>query len=264
MHRLLAQLDHPDVEVCVTEWPNQATDWARERADDPNQVVVAVGGDGTVHEVARGLIGGQAHLGIVPIGSGNDFASMLAHPLAPKEITADDLRAFFIDTPARCVDVGQVKFTFKNGHNETRFFINSMGLGLEGAIAGTVKQLRMIKGLTRYLLATAWQLIRYQPIAMQLGPTGQFEPEHRASPKLLVSIGNGRRAGGGFLLQPNGKYHRWFARCLLCRCIATVATVSDFSKCVARPAWPVCRDQHGQGFKDDRGLSLGHACAFGW
>ena len=69
-------------------------------------------------------------------------------------------------------------------------------------MAGTVQRLRSIQGLTRYLLATLWQVARYRPLAMRLQSACGGVAEEVPSYKLLVAIGNGRRAGGGFVLQP--------------------------------------------------------------
>ncbi len=186
--------EHAD--ILITENATQARLWAEQRADDPNHVVVAVGGDGTVHEVASALVGAKASLGVLPVGSGNDFASMLTHPFDRSERSPQAFITYFQKAPRACVDVGQIIIKEASGMDHQHVFVNSMGLGIEGAVAGTVQQLRSIKGVMRYLLAALWQVFRYRPIEMKL-----LEGETR--PRLLVSIGNGRRAGGGFLLQPN-------------------------------------------------------------
>ncbi|HEY7906746.1 MAG TPA: diacylglycerol kinase family protein [Wenzhouxiangella sp.] len=183
-------------EILETENATQARVWAKQRADDPNHVVVAVGGDGTVHEVASALVGAKASLGILPVGSGNDFASMLTHPFDHTEYSSQAFIAYFQGAPRACVDVGQISLKEASGATHQHVFVNSMGLGIEGAVAGTVQQLRSIKGVMRYLLAALWQVFRYRPIEMRLS-------EGETRPRLLVSIGNGRRAGGGFLLQPD-------------------------------------------------------------
>jgi len=195
----------PFVEVLVTKERGQATEWAKERRQDPNRMVIAVGGDGTVHEVATGLVGGRASLGVVPVGSGNDFASMLSVPLPMDRVNPDALVEFFQTAPSGLVDVGEASWTELDNTTHQAIFINSMGLGLEGAVAASVERLRAIKGMARYLVACLWQVCRYRPIDMRLTASCGGIPKDQALPKLLVAIGNGRRAGGGFLLQPNAR-----------------------------------------------------------
>ncbi len=199
---LVKALGDSSAEVLITEKPRQATQWAKARAMDANAVVIAVGGDGTVHEVAAGLMGGMASLGVLPVGSGNDFASMLDNPIDLPKASATAVIDFFQSSPSRAVDVGWVVFTHADGTQQEAPFINSLGAGLEGAVAGTVQRLRSIKGLTRYVLATLWQVARYRPLAMRLQSACGGIAEKQPSHKLLLAIGNGRRAGGGFVLQP--------------------------------------------------------------
>lgn len=199
---LSESLSNGPAEILITEEPRQATQWARARAMDPDAVVIAVGGDGTVHEVAAGLIGGVASLGVLPVGSGNDFASMLSNHIDLAKAEIPSVIDFFQSAPIQAVDVGWVELTHGDGSQYAAPFINSLGSGLEGAVAGTVQRLRSVKGLTRYVLATLWQVGRYRPLAMRLQSDCGRIAEEVAGGKLLVAIGNGRRAGGGFLLQP--------------------------------------------------------------
>lgn len=203
IHHKLRGIQPDQAEVLWTEHRQQATEWARIRSHDPNRVVIAVGGDGTVHEVALGLLGGQASLGVLPVGSGNDFATMLAPAPDFSKMSPEALLRYFQTTYPHPVDVARVQIQHKGGHETSEVFINSLGLGLEGAVAGTVMRLRSIKGLARYVMATLWQLISYRAIEMKLQSSCGAVFEQIANPKLLVAIGNGKRAGGGFLLQPN-------------------------------------------------------------
>ena len=204
-HRALSQLSPKEAEVLWTQYPGQASEWARARASDHRRVVVAVGGDGTVHDVASGLIGGQAHLGVLAVGSGNDFATMLDQRLDTASLCPESMVAFYQTAPTKAADLGEVRWQSGDGGHHLGHFINSMGLGLEGAVAQTVQTLKMVKGLSRYMVAALWQMVRYQPIAMALGSACETISESRPSPKLLVAIGNGRRAGGGFVLQPDAR-----------------------------------------------------------
>ena len=185
-----------DAEILETGARGEAQALARGRRDDPDRVVIAVGGDGTVHEVGGGLIGAAAAFGVLPTGSGNDFASMIATPA-----DADDAPAFFANHPLRHCDAGLVEWVDDRGRSGRAAFINSLGLGIEGAIAGRAESLSRIPGFLRYLLAVSLELPGYRPPRLKLEQDGERIEQRQ----LLLSVGNGRRAGGGFLLHPNAR-----------------------------------------------------------
>ena len=84
MPQLIEQLiDHEkfEVDICMTEYAGHAAEIARQRAADKTDIVVAVGGDGTVNEVARSLVHTETALGIIPCGSGNGLARHLCLPI---------------------------------------------------------------------------------------------------------------------------------------------------------------------------------------
>jgi len=184
----------PGVEVLRTGKRGEAEALARARRDDGDRVVIAVGGDGTVHEVASGLVGGAAALGVLPVGSGNDFASMVAVP----ESSGQALD-FFARQPIRACDVGSVEWIDADGRRGQRWFVNGLGLGFEGMAAARAERLARVPGFLRYLLAVALELPAYRAPLMQLELDG-VRSEGR---QFLLAVGNGRRAGGGFLLNPD-------------------------------------------------------------
>ena len=186
----------PDAEILQTGARGEAEALARARREDPGRVVIAVGGDGTVHEVGSGLIGAAAAFGVLPTGSGNDFASMIETPA-----DADYAPAFFASRPVRHCDAGRVEWVDDRGRSGRAAFINGLGLGIEGAIAGRAERLSRIPGFLRYLLAVTLVVPGYRSARMQLDQDG----ERIEGRQLLVSIGNGRRAGGGFVLHPQAR-----------------------------------------------------------
>ncbi len=186
----------PDDEVLVTESPGQARRWAAERRGRPDLAVVAVGGDGTVHEVANGLLGGGAMLGVLPLGSGNDFVKMLSSPRDPEQAVAWFRKA----EPRRC-DVGEVMLTHTDDRRERHLFINGLGVGLEAVVANSARNARYLKGFARYLVAALWHLALYKPPRMQVGGS-DGEALRR---QFLVAVGNGCCAGGRFRLTPDAR-----------------------------------------------------------
>ncbi|HEX2093037.1 MAG TPA: diacylglycerol kinase family protein, partial [Longimicrobiaceae bacterium] len=147
-HAVESVLDGADVryELAFTRAPGHAVELAERAAREGWPAVVAAGGDGTVHEVANGLLraAGDAPtlpLGIVPVGSGNDFAKLVGAPTDP----AAAMRRILAAEPRR-VDAGRVG---------DRYFIN--GVGIEAA------RVRRLRGTAIYLWALARVLPGFRP-----------------------------------------------------------------------------------------------------
>lgn len=193
--RLIARLRRaaPDAEILISRVDGEAAALAQSRRHDPDRVLIAVGGDGTVHEVGGALVGSAAALGVLPTGSGNDFASMISVP--------DDIESaaeFFARQPIRRCDAGRVEWRDRDGGHGRAVFINSLGLGFEGAVAARAERLASVPGLLRYMMAVIRELPVYRCADMRLDCDG----EQLDGRQFLVALGNGRRAGGGFQLNP--------------------------------------------------------------
>ncbi len=147
-----------DYEIRATEYAGHAVELARTAAAEGFAVVAAVGGDGTVNEVGRGLLGTETALGIIPQGSGNGLARHLKVPLG----LAEALRRLAAPDFSR-MDVGVI-----NGHH----FFCTAGLGFDAhvsqhfAMAGS-------RGLSTYLQVTLREYRRYRPVAVQANLDGQ-------------------------------------------------------------------------------------------
>ena len=180
--RLLEALP-PGARVVYTEGPGHAPRLVREA---PETRVVAVGGDGTVHEVLKGLRPDQA-LGVVPVGSGNDFARMLGlHRLSPAEALARALAS-----PIRRVDLGLV-----NGEP----FAASLGLGFDAGVARrALSAPRFLVGMPRYLYGIFAELKNLVLPELELIAGGK---RLYRGPALLAAVMNGPTYGGGFPIAP--------------------------------------------------------------
>lgn len=183
----------PEAEVLVTERPGQAFEWARERRWDADRIVVAVGGDGTVHEIGGGLIGGRASLAVMAAGSGNDFSKMLDTPDDPAAAVA-----YFESAEARPCDVGEVRIEHLDGRQSQHYFLNGLGIGYEAVVADAAARARVLRGVARYVVAALWHLVAFRPPVM----TMDVSDRKVDGPMFLVAIGNGRCAGGRFYLTP--------------------------------------------------------------
>ena len=147
-----------DYDIRWTERAGHAVELARTAAAEGFAVVVAVGGDGTVNEVGRGLLGTDAAMGIVPQGSGNGLARHLRVPLG----LAAALRRLAAPAFSR-MDVGVM-----NGHP----FFCTAGLGFDAHVAQHFAQAGT-RGLSTYLRVTLREYRRYQPVAVRADLDGQ-------------------------------------------------------------------------------------------
>lgn len=170
---------------------------AQEAARNGVQRVVAVGGDGTCNEVVNGLLtaesaGHQPEFGLIPMGSGNDFAYALG---IPNQLSAACQR--LAEGQAQPTDIGLVRV---DGHQQ--YFCNSVGLGLDGEVALELENNRQLQGLLMYALA-ALKVIAFGqwPYGLTLNQADHLET-HRLT---LLTVANGSRAGGGFHFTPQAK-----------------------------------------------------------
>ncbi len=187
-----------DFEVASTQAPGHATLLAREAAEKGNDLVVAVGGDGTVNEVLNGLIqaNGSAAgtaLGIVPIGTGNDFAFGAGVPL--------DLAAacrVIAQGHSRTVDVGRVQAD----NEQPRYFGNGVGIGFDAIVNIESRKLKRLRGFLVYLVAVLKTLAVYYHAPQT---TVRVDDREISQPSLMISIMNGFRFGGGFYMTPGSR-----------------------------------------------------------
>jgi YegS/Rv2252/BmrU family lipid kinase len=192
---------HIPFEWQETQHPGHAIECAEEAARDGFEVIVAAGGDGTAHEVANGILrananGVQAALGLLPIGSGNDFAWTVGVPLndlpAAIERIAQGRR--------RTVDAGRIRD--ERGVDEQRYFVNGVGIGFDAMAAIESRKIQRVHGAAMYLLAVL-NTMRFYYRASQ---TLLVHDQHKIQmPLLMGSIANGRRYGGGFLVCPDAQ-----------------------------------------------------------
>jgi len=170
-----------------TEGPRHATRLAREAVVAGSTSIIAAGGDGLVSEVVNGIMqaGSNGPLGILPIGTGNDFAEMLG---IPTELTAAARTIAAGHT--RRVDLGVV-----NDH----YFDNNSGIGLEPIVTLLNIRLTWLRGVIRYVVAAVLAILQRPTWHMRLEwANGRYD-----GLITLVSVGNTRRTGGVFYMTPN-------------------------------------------------------------
>jgi diacylglycerol kinase (ATP) len=173
--------------LAITEAPHHATTLARAAADAGYDAVVAAGGDGTVLEVINGLVGRDTALGVLPIGSGNDFVKPLD---IPRDL--DGASARLRAGRARRIDLGRAGDTY---------FGNGVGLGFDARVAMEARSLPRLRGSSLYLAAivrTAW---RFRAPTLQV----QFDGQSVQGRYLMANVANGRCLAANFWLTPQAE-----------------------------------------------------------
>ncbi|AEB11170.1 Conserved hypothetical protein CHP00147 [Marinithermus hydrothermalis DSM 14884] len=174
-----------EAELVVTRAPGEAEQAAR--AAPAGARVVAVGGDGTVHEVLQGLLHANKTLGVVPIGSGNDFA----RALGLKGRSLEEALWIAARGLEREVDLGLVNHAVFGG---------SLGLGFDASVARrALRAPRFLRGMPRYLYALFLELQALDLPRMALEVEGQRLYE---GPALLAAVMNAPTYGGGIPIAP--------------------------------------------------------------
>jgi len=189
LKELIAIFRETGARVDITQTPatGEAVRLAREAvATEGYTRVIAVGGDGTVHEVVNGVLGSDAELAIVPLGSANDFA----HALGLRDWRAAARLA--VSGKARPVDIA-----IANG----RAFANCVGAGVDAAGARVLETHKRIVGPLAYLTAAIQTLAVYRPRPLRVHVDG----ETIIGPHLLVVAANGERFGKGMRIAPGAR-----------------------------------------------------------
>ncbi|MEC1374098.1 diacylglycerol kinase family lipid kinase [Heyndrickxia oleronia] len=201
-NKLNYKLDNIPYEVFYTKHQKHAQDLAHSIAlsiSDPI-LMVAVGGDGTIHEVINGVVSFQhVTIAYIPAGSGNDFAKGYKLPIKPDECLAHLLQ--MKENEGVFFDTG--KYTNKTGQGH---FVNSLGAGFDASITRRVnssftKKWLNFLGLGKlvYALFMLIELFRYRPTTIYLVINGVEYTFERA---WFVTISNQAFYGGGMKISP--------------------------------------------------------------
>ncbi len=191
-------------------YPGHAITLAHRAGEAGYKLVIAAGGDGTVHEVINGLMKvpmeARPRLGIVPLGSGNDFAQSIGIPTQPTEA----LERVFNGQP-RPIDLGI--FEIEQGKRE--YFDNTFGMGFDATVTIRTHRLTHIHGFMMYLVAVL-QTIALNHDAPRMNIVADEDSWEENTEMLVVC--NGPREGGGFLVAPQAvASDGWLNYAAICR-----------------------------------------------
>ena len=186
---------HGGVDWSGTVYPGHAIDLAK--SSEGYDLVIAMGGDGTVHEVMNGLMqipeNKRPILGVVPVGSGNDFAHGIGASLQSNEAL---IRA--IHGEPSTVDLGLMT----DGEGRREYFDNTLGIGFGAIVTIRSHRLPILRGFLMYLMAVLQTIIiDHNPIHMHIETDG----EKWEQSVIYLVLCNGPREGGGFLIAPEAK-----------------------------------------------------------
>ncbi|MCE1274064.1 MAG: YegS/Rv2252/BmrU family lipid kinase [Chlorobiales bacterium] len=178
----------------VTRFAGHAGELARNAALT-SSTLIACGGDGTLNEVINAVVGAPVRVGIFPAGSANDFLKTLR----PSKRSLEEILRRLAGSGSRLIDLGHVDF----GQGNSRYFVNSIGIGLTGRIAREVKTVPWFRGELSYAYALISVLLGYAPVKMHIEietPGGTVELQE---PVFAFSVSNGAVEGGKFRIAPS-------------------------------------------------------------
>lgn len=188
-----------------SEGKGDASRIAQEEAAAGRRLIVAMGGDGTISEVANGILRSQtgAELGILPAGTGSDFRKTLEIPSNLRDASRKLKHA-----GSKTMDAGKLEYFSHEGTREERFFINTASFGMSGSVATRANQsAKILGGGVTYAAATLRSLMSLTH------PEVRLQVDNRQPYRLkivTVCVANGPSFGGGMKIAPDAKLNDGF------------------------------------------------------
>lgn len=164
--------------------PEQARSLARQAAAEGFEVLLVIGGDGTINEVAAGALENGLPLAVVPAGTGNAFARSLGQVLVPR-----DLCRALQEGKVRHLDVGTIG---------NRVFVNMAGIGFNSEVLEGFRQNRVVRGIPGYVVTGLRKLPAFRAPRISIATAGA----RLTARTTLVAICNGPYYGGGLRMAP--------------------------------------------------------------
>lgn len=188
---------HGEVDWSGTVYPGHGIELAKQSGEQRYDMVIAMGGDGTVHEVINGIMeipeDKRPILGVVPVGSGNDFAHAIGVPTK-----SDHALVHALQGEASRVDLGLMT----DEYGKTEYFDNTLGIGFDAVVTIRSHRLPVLRGFIMYLTAVVQTIfLNHNPMTMQI----ETEDQTWEQSNLLLTVCNGPREGGGFMIAPEAK-----------------------------------------------------------
>ena len=212
-----------------TSSPGQASKIIREIIQHGVTLIIAAGGDGTIHQVANGILKyseTQCRLGIINLGSGGDLARTL---MLPKRII-DQVKLISSTTP-KLIDVGKLTCLDQDGNSIVRFYVNECQIGISANIVKHVSYaLKKRWGSLSFRMVSVAQLFTYRSSIFTVAIN---ESETIMTKGLGIVASNGRYCGGGMQLTPNAKIEDGWIDFVLIKNMRIVRRLYYFSSVLA-------------------------------
>jgi len=185
-----------------TRAPRDAERIAREGVRAGIERVIVAGGDGTVNEVVSGLLaaelGGYAELGLLPLGTGGDFARSLG---IPRDL--DGAIELLAAGKSRQIDAGRISYLDAASQNASAYFVNVASLGISGLVDQLVNRAtKRFGGGVSFLIGTIKAIARHRGQHVTLRVDGEVVHD---APLVLAAAANGRYFGGGMHISPEAR-----------------------------------------------------------
>jgi len=176
-----------DFSFSETQYPLHAIKLAESAIKD-HDVILAAGGDGTINEIINGMSGSGRFLGIIPLGSGNDFIKTLGIP-----DNVNEAIKIICGKKHQKIDLGKAN---------DRIFSNGVGIGFDAVVVDEKNKMKKYHEKYVYYNAIIKSLFKYKPAEIIVSMNNKIITQ----PFFMVSVGNGKYMGGGFMLNPDASF----------------------------------------------------------
>ncbi|NOT48202.1 MAG: diacylglycerol kinase family lipid kinase [Acidobacteria bacterium] len=194
-------------QVAFTKAAGDGARLAKDAAQAGRKFIIACGGDGTINEVANGIIesGADTEFGVLPSGTGGDFRRSLGIPNSPRE-AARAIR----NGKSKLIDVGRITFQSHADETVSRYFLNVSSFGLAASIIERVKSnkaldwlpLGGVRGRASFALSTLQEVVGLDPVTVRVKID---DGEERLLQTVNFCVANARYFGGGMMIAPDAK-----------------------------------------------------------
>jgi diacylglycerol kinase (ATP) len=185
-----------------TAGPGDATNLTRRALLEGTEIVVCIGGDGTLNEVVNGFMQGggplrqDALLAFIPMGTGCDFIKTISMPR-----DANRIFDLILESRTRVIDLGLLRYQDHQGRPASRYFHNLTSFGLGGEVDERVNRTtKALGGFVSFIWATLISLLRYDKKRVHLTVDNTFEQEVMT---WNIAVANGQYHGGGMRVAPD-------------------------------------------------------------
>lgn len=194
--------------VSFTTGPGDGITLAEQAAKAGRKFIIACGGDGTINEVASGILraGADCELGVLPSGTGGDFRRSLGMPSTTRN-AAVALR----EGVTRTIDVGNVSFIDLDGSPATRYFLNVSSIGLAAHVIKRVKSTNVldwlpaaaVRGKANFAVSALQEVVGQDPVLIRVRID---DGEEKTVQTIAFCVANARYFGGGMMIAPDAKF----------------------------------------------------------